>query len=52
MPKPKLLSRLRGVMCLQFITNDNNGISQTEATYGESTYHKKATELDLHEIKQ
>ena len=39
-------------MCLQFVKNDNNGISQTEVTYGESTYYKKVTELDLHEIQQ
>ena len=38
-------------MCLQFFKNDNNGISQTEVTYGESTYYKKATEFDLHEIQ-
>ena len=50
--KPKLLTRLCSVMGLQFIKNDNNGISQTEVTYGESTYYKKATELDLHEIQQ
>ena len=31
-------------MCLQFVKNDNNGISQTEVAYGESTYYKKATE--------
>ena len=36
-----LLTRLRGVMCLQFVKNDNNGISQTEVAYGESTYYKK-----------
>ena len=40
------------MMCLQFVKNDNNGISQTEVTYGESTYFKKVTELDLHEIQQ
>ena len=40
------------MMCLQFVRNDNNGISQTEVTYGKSTYYKKATELDLHEIQQ
>ena len=39
------------MMCLQFVRNDNNGISQTEVTYGKSTYYKKATELDLHEIR-
>ena len=40
-------------MCLQFVKNDNNGIqSQTEVTYGESTYYENATELDLHEIQQ
>ena len=39
-------------MCLQFIKNDNNGISQAEVTYGESTNYKKATELDLHEIQR
>ena len=36
---------------LQFVKDDNNGISQTEVTYGESTYYKKATEFDLHEIQ-
>ena len=39
--KPKLQARLCGVMCLQFAKNDNDGISQTEVTYGESTYYKK-----------
>ena len=39
-------------MCLQFVKNVNNGISQNEATYGESTYHKKGRELDLDEIQQ
>ena len=49
--KPKLLSF--AAWCLQFVKNDNNGIqSQTEVTYGESTYYKNATELDLHEIQQ
>ena len=40
-------------MCLQFVKNDNDGISQTEVTctYGKSTYYTKATELDLHEIQ-
>ena len=38
-----LLTRLRGVMCLQFVKNDNNGISQTDVAYEESTYSKKAT---------
>ena len=38
-------------MCLQFVKNDNNGISQTEVTCRESTYYKKATEFDLHEIQ-
>ena len=38
-------------MCLQFVKNDNNSISQTEVIYGESTYYKKAAELDLHEIQ-
>ena len=50
--EPKLLTRLCGVMCLQFVKNDNNGISQTEVTYGESTYYKRASELDLQEIQQ
>ena len=49
--KPKLLTPLRGVMCLQFVRNDNNGISQTKVTYEESSYNKKMTELDLHEIQ-
>ena len=49
--KPKLLTRLRVVMCLQFVKNDNNGISQTQVTYRESTCYKKATEFDLHEIQ-
>ena len=49
--KPKLLTRLRGVMRLQFVKSDNNGISQTEVTYGESTYYRKATEFDLHELQ-
>ena len=40
--KPKLLTRLRaGVMCLEFVKNDNSSISQTEVTYGESTYYEK-----------
>ena len=38
-------------MYLQFVRNDNNGISQTKVTYEESIYNKKATELDLHEIQ-
>ena len=44
--------QLCSVICLQFIKNDNNGISQTEVTYGESIYYIKVTELDLHEIQQ
>ena len=33
--------------------NDNNDIqSQTEITYGESTYYKKATELDVHKLQR
>ena len=47
--KPIEASKLRSVMCLQFVKNDNNGILQTEVTYGESTYYKRATDLDLHE---
>ena len=44
---PKLLTRLRGVMCLQFVKNDNNGISQAEVTDGESTYYKKSDRVRL-----
>ena len=41
------------MVCLQFVKYGNNGIqSRTEVTYGESTYYKNATELDLHEIQQ
>ena len=34
-------------MFLQFVKNDNNGISQTKVTCRESTHYKKATELDF-----
>ena len=41
------------MVCLQFVNYDNNGIqSQTEVSYGESTYYKNSTELGLHEIQQ
>ena len=50
--KPKLVS-FAACVCKQFVKNDNNGIqSQTEITYGESTYYKKATELDVNELQQ
>ena len=50
--KPKLLTQLRGVMCLQFVKNDNiNGISQPRLLTESLPIVKKVSQFDLHEIQ-